>query len=377
MIKRISLLVVAFTAVVSAHAQADVTSAYNANKAEEYDKAVTYIEKALTDPKATGKEKTWRYRGNIYLNVARSPKFAAQYPNATQLSKESFFKAIELDASNDYTNENKLALSELQGIVLEQAGKQYEAGDFCHAADNFTISNDISSKFAIVDSAAIFNTAYCYDRCGKTDLALAGYTQSAKIGYNIPSVYIYISDIYTREGKTEEARKVLTDARAKYPKDVELLRSEVNMLLGEQKYDQALEQLKSLSESDPNNETIWFVLGATYEKLGKVPEQEAAYKKATDIKPDYFDALFNLGATYYNQGVEKLKECDKIPPREQAKYDDCTASANVQFNKSIEYLERAYNQQPADKEIMSALMEAYVRVGNTEGQKKMKDGLSK
>ena len=284
---------------------------------------------------------------------------------------------MELDASNDYINENKLSLSTLQGVVLDEAGKQYEAKDFCKAADNFVISNDISSKFGIVDSAAIFNSAYCFDHCGKNEQAIAAYKKSADIGYNTPGVYIYMSDIYTKEGKTAEARKVISDARAKYPKDVELLRSEVNMLLGEQKYDQALDLLKALSESDPKNETIWFVLGATYEKLGKTAEQEVAYKKATELKPNYYDALFNLGATYYNDGVEKLKECDKIPPRESAKYDDCTAGANVIFTKSVEYLERAYTEQPSDKEIVSALMEAYLRVGNLEGQKKMKEALGK
>ena len=39
-------------------AQADVTSAYNANKQGDYAKAAEYIEKAINDPKAVTKEKT-------------------------------------------------------------------------------------------------------------------------------------------------------------------------------------------------------------------------------------------------------------------------------------------------------------------------------
>jgi tetratricopeptide (TPR) repeat protein len=284
---------------------------------------------------------------------------------------------MEIDTKKEYIQENTVGLSSLQSLVLESAGKQYEGNDFCSAASNFSIVRDISNRFGIVDSAAIFNGAYCAERCGKMDEALAGYQESAKIGYNVPQVYGSIVEIFNKQGKKEEAVKTLSDARAKYPKDSDLLRAEVNVYLTDQKYDQALGLLKDLTAQDPSNEMIWFVLGVTYEKLGKVSEQESAYLKAIEIKPTYFDALFNLGATYYNQGVEKYKECDKIPPRETAKYDACVVEANKIFAKSIGYFETAYSERPSDKDIMNALKEAYVRVGNLEGKKRMEDALKK
>ena len=197
------------------------------------------------------------------------------------------------------------------------------------------------------------------------------------MGYNVPGVYGSIVELYNKMGKKDEAVKTLSDARAKYPKDAELLRAEVNVYLTDQKDDQALGLLKDLTAQDPKNEMIWFVLGVTYEKLGNVSEQEASYSKALEINPKYFDALFNLGATYYNQGVEKYKECDKIPPREAAKYDGCVADANKIFAKSIVYFETAYGERPTDKDIINALKEAYVRVGNMEGKKKMEDALKR
>lgn len=360
-----------------AYAQPDVTSAYNANKQGDFAKAAEYIDKAINDPKASTKEKTWRYRGDIYLSIAGSTELSSQFPNAVQICKESYFKSMEIDTKKEYIQENTVGLSSLQSLVLESAGKQYEGNDFCSAASNFSIARDISNRFGIVDSAAIFNGAYCAERCGKLDDALAGYQESAKIGYNVPQVYGSIVEIFNKQGKKEEAVKTLSDARAKYPKDSDLLRAEVNVYLTDQKYDQALGLLKDLTAQDPSNEMIWFVLGVTYEKLGKVSEQEAAYLKAIEIKPTYFDALFNLGATYYNQGVEKYKECDKIPPRETAKYDACVVEANKIFAKSIGYFETAYTERPSDKDIMNALKEAYVRVGNLEGKKRMEDALKK
>jgi tetratricopeptide (TPR) repeat protein len=361
----------------SARSQADVTSAYNANKQGDYAKAAEYIEKAINDPKAATKEKTWRYRGDIYLSIAGNPELSAQFPNAVQLCKDSYYKSMEIDTKKEWIQENTTGLSNLQTIVLANAGKQYEGNDFCGAAVNFGVARDISTRFGIVDSAAIYNGAYCAERCGKMEDALAGYQESAKIGYNVPGVYGSIVELYTKMGKKDEALKTLSDARAKYPKDSELLRAEVNVYLTDQKYDQALGLLKDLTAQDPSNEMIWFVLGVTYEKLGKVAEQEAAYLKALELNPKYFDALFNLGATYYNQGVEKYKECDKIPPREAAKYESCVSDANKIFAKSIGYFETAYGERSNDKDIMTALKEAYVRVGNMEGKKRMEEALSK
>ena len=182
MIKKISMLFAVACLSTTAIAQPDVTSAFNANKAGKYEEAVTYIEKALSDPKATSKEKTWRYRGSIYLNIAKDPVLSEKYPNAAKLCQESFFKAMEVDAAGDYKEENKGALGDLQGLILSKAAKQYETEKFCDAAENFDSAKQISAKFGLTDSVGIFNAAYCYDRCGKYDQAVEGYTKSAAIG---------------------------------------------------------------------------------------------------------------------------------------------------------------------------------------------------
>jgi len=375
--KRILMISVGLAVALCARSQADVTSAYNANKQGDFAKAAEYIDKAINDPKAAGKEKTWRYRGDIYLNIVGSPDVSVQFPNAAQICKESYFKALELDTKQEYLQETKAGLGSLQSSVLTMAGKQYESSDFCGAYGSFAVTDEISKRFGIVDSAAIYNAATCAERCGKMEEALAGYQESAKIGYNVPLVYSLIVNLYNKLGKPEEANRTLSEARSKFPKDAELLRAEVNVYLVDKKYDKALGLLKDLTAQDPSNEMIWFVLGVTYENLGKIDEQEAAYTRALEINPKYFDALFNLGALYYNIRVNKLRECDNIPPREQAKSEACLSEANKSLNRAIGSFEKAYAERPTDKDIITALKEAYVRVGNFEGKKKMEEALSK
>jgi tetratricopeptide (TPR) repeat protein len=375
--KKIALFLMVMSIAVVGFAQPDVTTAYNLNMQMKFEEASTYIDKAINDPKAASKVKTWRYRGIIYYNIARDEALSVKYPKAAITSQESFFKSMELDPKGEYLEDTRANLNDLQLLVLNAANTAYGKGDFCSAADNFKSASTISDKFQLIDSTAIFNAAYCYDKCGKSAEAIAGYTKCGEIGYNVPVVFLYISDIHLRDNNKEESKRVLSAARAKYPKDTELLRGEVNQLLGEEEYAEAEQLLISLTENDPKNESVWFVLGVTYEKLKKTTEEVEAYKKSIALKPDYYDALFNLGAAYYNKGVAVLKECDKIPPREAAKYDDCVAKSKVDFGNAVSHLETAYNLKSTDKDVISALMEAYARMENMEGVKRMKDLLQK
>lgn len=368
----------------AALAQPSVTNAYNANRDGDYVAAAQYIEQAVNDPKASAKEKTWRYRGDIYLNIAKDSKLREQFPDAIKLAKESYMKNRELDKMNDYKGEVLASMGQLQQVIAGITDEQLKAKDYCNAGNNFQTMAEISSAFNVVDTAMIFNSAYCFDQCGKFDLAINGYNECIKYSYNVPDTYRYLSDVYTRNNQKEEARKVLSDARSKFPNDADLLTAEVNILLGNQEYVKAEELLVALTQKDASNEMYWYVLGVTYDKLAKKAEEEKAYLKAIELKPNYYDARFNLGALFFNQGVEKDTQCNDIPPRETAKYNDCVAQSAVLFKKSVEHLEGAYNNIPEnlkgtqeEKQLITALKDAYYKAGQEADYQRMKELLGK
>ncbi len=65
-------------------------------------KPPSIIDKAIEDPKANIKEKTWRYRGNIYTNLAADSALYAQVPDALEKAAMSLAKADELDVKKRY-----------------------------------------------------------------------------------------------------------------------------------------------------------------------------------------------------------------------------------------------------------------------------------
>ncbi len=353
-------------------AQPDVTSAYNANQDGKYEEAVQYIEKAMNDPKAIAKEKYWRYRGHIYLNVASKPELAAKYPNAIQISLESLTKAMEMDKDNFNREANEKMCVSLSILANNSGIDLFNKGNYKTAASNFVWAQQIAALFGATDTLSIYNAALCYDKAGLRDDAIANYLRCGDLGYNVPAVYILAAMLENKALNRDAALKNLSDARAKYPRDKELLLEQIKIYLTQKRYADAEQHLKSAIEQDPGNELLYFAQGTVYENLGKVSEAEAAYLAALSVKPDYFDALFNLGATYFNRGVEQDKVCNGIPANKAAEYNDCSAKATMEFEKALPLLEKAHNADPTEKVAIRSLKETYTRLERLEDASRMK-----
>jgi len=106
-----------------------------------------------------------------------------------------------------------------------------------------------------------------------------------------------------------------------------------------------------------------------YEDL--VAKAETYYKKAIELKPDYFDAIYNLGALYNNHGVAISKNSDKIT--DQAKYAKENARANEEYKKALPYLEKCLELNPKDKATLYALRQLYARTQQNEKLQKINE----
>ena len=347
-------------------AQPKVTSAYNANKEGKYEEAKQYIDEALTDPKATEKEKYWRYRGNIYCNIVKDTILNAKYPGALATALDAYKKYFEIDKRQDYKSEVYAEMEQVKAVMGMRADRSYKSKQLCKAGDEFFAISAISAGENILDTVFIFNSAFCYNQCGNDQRALEGFQICADKGYNVRDSYLGMSNIYLKQGKKDEAVKILTEARKAYPKDAEFLRAEVNIYIDEKNYVKAQDLLKALTESDPKNESVWFVLGVTYEKENNQAEAEKSYVTALSIRPDYYDAAYNMGAMYYNQAQAKSKVCNDIPPREADKFNACKAELKPIYLKAAEYFEICYKQEPNDSQLKQALKETYLKGGNRE-----------
>ena len=352
-------------------AQKEVVSAYNANKEGDYATAASYIEQAIENPKANVKNKTWRYRGEIYLNISKDSTLFAAFPDALTIAKESYMKAKELDTKGSYAQECQIGLGQVQMAASNAGITQYNTGDFGRAGGFFDLSAEIASAFEATDTMALYNSALCYEKAGNVELAVARYQACADIQYQVPNVFLFISNLYRTSGQEDLALQTLADARKAYPREQSLIIEELNIYLTNEEFDKAKENLTLAAEQDPTNEILWFSLGSVLDNLGNAEEAIEAYLKALEVKADYFDANYNLGALYFNQAVQGINEAnDMWKPRmtktesdAQKKLED---DAKALFATAKPYLEAAHAVDSEDVETMRSLRDVYARTGDDD-----------
>lgn len=356
--------------------QKEVVSAYNANKEGDYAAAVTYIEQAIDNPKANVKNKTWRYRGDIYLNVSRDSLLFAQFPNALTLAKESYLKAQELDTKGSYSQEIKIGLGGVQTAASNEGIGRYSSGDFGSAGAFFDLSAEIAQAFEVVDTMAIYNAALCYEKADQLELAVARYEACADIEYQIPNVYLFISNLYRNHEMDSLALETLSEARKLFPREQGLIIEELNIYLTNQEFDKAQENLILAAEQDPTNEILWFSLGSVQDELGETDAAIENYRNALEIAPDHFDSNYNLGALFYNEAVVLINEANDIWARtaaEKKKVAELKEQYEVLLNEAKPYLEKAHEVDPNDQSTMVSLREIYVRKNIMDKAQEMSD----
>ena len=71
------------------------------------------------------------------------------------------------------------------------------------------------------------------------------------------------------------------------------------MLLRYSKFEEAEETLTKAIRYDKNNVEAYYYRGCAKVNAQKYKEAIVDFEKAVELKPDYADAYFNLGRTYY------------------------------------------------------------------------------
>lgn len=352
-------------------AQKDVVSAYNANQDGDYLKAAEFIDKAIEDPKANVKEKTWRYRANIYTNLAADSTLYTQVPDALEKAAESLIKADELDVKQRYTSERQADVARGASIAGNAGITYFNAGVYGRAGELFVTAAEMTQMLGAVDTMAIFNSALCFEKASLTERAIEQYMMCGAYGYQVPEVFLFAANIHKMEGDTAKALTTLQNARGDFPREQALIIEELNIYLVAGEFERAKDNLMLAAEQDPTNEILWFSLGSVYDNLGMQDEAVDAYAKSLEIKPDYFDANYNLGALYFNKAVQMVNDAnDMWKPRmskeESNKQSEMEAGGKAMFSTALPYLEKALDVDPEDRETLRSLRDIYARIGMDE-----------
>ena len=381
--KRIPLLFVAISLGLHVQAQqSKVVSAYNylgyynqdKTDVENLKKARENIDQASTNESTSQKAKTWYYRGNVYwaIQESKNPELMEATVNPLLTAVESYKKVYELDAKYEYADESfQKAVIGYRNLGIMSFNKN----DFNSALSYFESTAELTAKKGSLDTSAIENSSIAAIRAGNSAKSIQYLKQL--ISFNTDKDggrYIQLMKAYKLAGDTSTAMQSLMEGRAKFPNDQKLLTEELNSYLQSGKSAEAEKLLAIAIEKDPSNHLLHYASGTIFEDLGKRDQAIAAYKKSIEIKPDFWEAYFNLGAIYNNSAKALREKADA--EKDMKKYEAGKKLADAEFNLALPNLEKALELAPKDSPdllpLLKTLKQIYSLVGMSDKYNEMK-----
>ena len=239
----------------------------------------------------------------------------------------------------------------------------------------------IAKAFGQVDTNAIFNSALAYESKGDGVGAIQRYRDALAGGYNKPEVYRYISSLQAKGNDLDGAIVTLTEGRTKYADDKDLIMDQMAYLLQADRAAEAEEMVKLALNKDPNNATLYSVLGSLYDKKASDAKEEAqmiewytkseeAYKTSIEKDPKFFDSYFNVGVLYNNRAAYEYEKCNAF--KSDAEYTKCKTGADEIYLKAVPFFEQAHELNAEDVQTIQQLMKLYARSNDQPKYEAMK-----
>ncbi|HRR24512.1 MAG TPA: tetratricopeptide repeat protein [Bacteroidia bacterium] len=368
--KRILTAVFISLALGSYAQRAQVQSAYSYLKYEQLDKAKESIDIAVTNENTMNYDKAWYYRGLIYQALYKNEKFGNLSSDPLNEALRSYNKALELNPKFEYADD----ITEKKKILAQQFA---DMGYVNYNLKNF--AGALSAYEGVVaimpnDTSSYFNAALCAERAGNVAKAKQFYTKLDEMQYKDAKMYHSYAQLYLTEGDTTKALEVLSRGLSRFPEEKSILITQTNIYISSGKTAEALNAINMAIEKDSTNANLYFAKGTLVEKTEKSKDAAiAAYKKAIELKADYFDAYYNLGALYFNDAAHLANEANSIKDNNQ--YAKAKVVFEAKFKEAKPYLEKAWELNPKDQSTMISLKQLYATINDTVNYAKVKAAL--
>ena len=374
------------------------------------------IDIATADASTIGEKerfKLWETKSSIYNNIAQSeinqkvlkPDYKFAVPTAASDGFAAVNSALEV---SEKKWQKKLALDALfenANHLINFGSLLYGDGDYAGAYGSFKkvlearkmLVENGKNEFLPTDEEyqdQIYTTALSASAAGEADAAKAYYTQLYEMEYQKPAVYngLFMATVDDDETK---ALEILENGRQKFPEDEGLLVSEINHYLKVGKLNELVSKLEKAIETDPSNVSYISTLGQVYDNLQQ-REMEAGnadkaneytesamkyYNMALEQDPGFFQAIYNLGALYYNKAAILNKEMIALDGDYSktglAKFEAKKKEVLDMFNIALPYFKDAEKLAPSDIGTLTALKEIYARTDDFETSNEFKNRLEK
>lgn len=355
------------------------------------DVALQHIQNATQDESTKNDPNTWVIKTRIYMEIA-----ASEDPRFSNLAEEPLnqaFAAITKAKDLDVDNKNLLNIQQTKLILSEfffNAGAiAYNANRYGAASDYFFNSFKVSESFGSIDTATLYNAGLAAEVAGRADRAIEIYLMVQAMDYEQPYLYTSLTNLFIQKKDFEQAEKWVTEGRRRFPDNLDIIFAEANVYLSSGNIPEARRVLALAIERDPDNANLHYAFAVNYDQMSRdtlfspderrfaYEEAIKAYKTAIELQPEYFDATYNLGALYFNEGIRLFIEAENELRANLnfRQYEEKEKVVKEHWLMAQPYLERAFelldDDDPNFEVVLRSLRELYMRTNQDEKTEKV------
>ncbi|MFO7999331.1 MAG: tetratricopeptide repeat protein [Bacteroidales bacterium] len=355
--------------------------------------AKAHIDAASQDASTNEDPETWVLKAQVYMEIASTeePEYQELSENPLAVAFDALEKAQEFDVNNLQLVQIQQMLLVLSELTFNEGVENFNANNYAVASEYFLRSFKLSEPFGAIDTTTLYNAALAAELNEEYDRAKEMYLQLVEYEYDQPYLYSSLSHISMEAGDTLEALGYVKQGREVYPEDLNLIFSEANIYIFTGAVEEARDILSVAIEKDPENPSLYFALAANFDKMTQdttysanerqtfFQEAERYYQKAIELDPEYFDAIYNLGVLYYNEGI-RLYEAADLRFREkqdfarlekdEKEYTAIWLQAQPFFEQAKEMIDE---DSPYYEVVIMSLVQVYVRTNQQEKLKEIED----
>jgi tetratricopeptide (TPR) repeat protein len=356
----------------------------------------------------------YRGRYNLLFAAAKDPNNAASIIDKGIADLNKVLEA-EKSGKKKYTDEIQQQILPQVKMGIQQIGQSFsEKKMYKEAAAAYALSYkvDPTDYFSLYNAAALATNAQDYDSALKyyleldkakftgeatyyvatnkatnqeenfpnqttRDIAMksGGYVNAREVKQPSlrPEIVKNIALIYNMKGETAKAIEFFNNARKENPEDLDLTLQQADLYYKAGDIENYKKLVNEAIAKKPNDPTLFFNLGVVNTE-SQPAEAEKYFKKALELKPDYFDALVNLGNLQMNGDEKIVKEMNGLgtSAKDNARYDALKKQRTTMFTKALPYLEKAHKVKPDDQNVIAVLAGIYQALERTADYNAMK-----
>lgn len=352
-----------------------VVSAVQMIEKKRYEEAKEAIELAVWNDKTSSWARTYYVRGLLCQTAfedgyeKREVKKTSLYPDQLYLAYSSYERALELDNRKRLHANISQKYYGLSNDFRLLGERHFKSGDFekaFRAFEHALLVNSSNLIQAEIDTSLIYNTALAAFESKNWDKTIAYLGGLHEDGHD-PATSLLLYNALLASGDTVNAEEVLTEGLEIYDYDNQPVLYLVNLLTQSGRENQALKILDRAIFERPENHRFYWARGLILSDLGQPDQAIASLRSAIELAPEESKIYFHVGIVYHNLGVDLTEESLKVSSID--KYLELKSIAREQYEKAVFWLEKSYELDPYDDEVVSKLYVLYNQLHMDEKEK--------